>query len=281
MSVTMQEMDFGDSYFGLGDLGNADTDYLAKNLEALKSRDAQYLMQVVTLLSATGVTSTLATDGDDAVKALVGRTNQRQVQLAPYVGKTAPEWLYKQVRQDVLDIAQAAINAGVDIGRYVTETSAVAATARVASTAVTSATTVAPVVVRTAGASAAPVAAPRAAPAGSSREGFLAAYWLPLTIIGVGGLAAVALALLDRPRAAVAGLAGYRRMTPRRRQSSIDKRVKKWLASNDLEQYSYGDAVYYASATLGIPEEKVRRAMARTGEVVRRHHNRRSHRHGR
>ena len=130
MSVTISSMDYAESYFGLGDMGELWSDQLSKWLGEVKGKDAVYLMSFVTLFEDATVTAKLATEGSDSVKALVGRTRGRANQLVDYAGKVPPEWLHKQTAADVLATATAATEAGVDISNYIRAVSEIAAAAR-------------------------------------------------------------------------------------------------------------------------------------------------------
>lgn len=120
--------------------------------------------------------------------------------------KPVPAWLLTQVRDRVKAmLAQVTDQAGAEQTlqnmRWMVPSTPAAAK-------------VAPTPVQVAPAATAPVGplpgAPQYVPA--PKSSFLADYWLPMSILGVGTLAAVGIALLDRkPRPAMAELHGRRR----------------------------------------------------------------------
>lgn len=242
MSVTIASLD----ELQFGDLGDAIVDELAIRLGYMKDRDAKYLAYFVQLLDDSGIAERLATTGSDGTKSLVGRTRGRQSQLAPYSGKAAPGWLWKQTTADVLDTIKAAQAAGMDTKAYLDATiSLVQQSAPTSSPAPVA--TVAPSGAPKAAKSSRTMVAPAKAalvPVPAAEEPYYARgetdihppasfrfwrtvkdYALPLGIVGAGLVATVVIAVLERKKApAAAGLGGLSSKGCR----SVRKR---WLAA--------------------------------------------------
>jgi hypothetical protein len=205
------------------DLGADVIPALDNLLGLVKDKPAEYLSRMGHTLLDTAIVTRMKEAGTSDQKALASRLQSHVGDLMKFQGSASDTPLGQFVRQDIRQVIQAGVKLGMadEAQQFLEYAADVAGEALKQAEKATPALPVA--VMAPEPPAAAPAPGSYQPPRGSvqPKGGFLQTIkdnWIPLTILGVGGVLALTIALVDRPKPAMAGLGRFRSRRRRHRR---------------------------------------------------------------